>query len=242
MAGEIKSTLVLCLVVEHSYLFVSLIHRIIQVFSLAYVVLYMSYVFLPCYSVPQSLEWEGLPWAAAATAPTKAAGIGPSISCAELSLCSTWGLRGCSHLPFAYLRPLWSHGLQATKEEGSKKHLSLFSLLFALKVLPRSAEGHSLKGTEKLNAWFSPMEVLRCWILWKIHSFKCCDGRRRANEFFTWVGIQWEGSGDAEEKSEGSWRARALGTEVCKPRSWKGFPEVLTSRPFLQKIIQNRSC
>lgn len=120
------------------------------------------------------------------------------------------------------------------QRKGQVRNISLcFPFLFALNIFPRSAEGHSLKGTEKLNHWFSPMEVLRCWILWKIHSFKCCDGRQRAEEFFTCLGMQWEGSVMQRTKgrSEGSWRARALGTEVYQPRSWKGFPEVLTSRP-----------
>lgn len=72
----------------------------------------------------------------------------------------------------------------SNKGKGEVRNISLFfPFLFALNVLPRSAEGHSLKGTEKLNHWFSPMKVLRCWILWRIHSFKCCYGRQRANEY-----------------------------------------------------------
>ena len=154
---------------------------------------------LPCCSVPQRLEWEGLPWAAAAAAPAKAAGVGPSVSRAVLRLHSAWGLRGRRHLPFAHLHPLWSHGLQDSKRRG-KWETSLSFLWFPLKALPRTAEGHSYKGTEKPNAWVFPTEALGCWILWKIHSFKCCDGRQVADEFCAWVGIQWEEGGDAESE------------------------------------------
>lgn len=80
---------------------------------------------------------------------------------------------------------------------GSKKHFSsyfFFSLSIALKVLPRTAEGHSSKGTEKITAWFFPHKS--SYMLNSLENalilFKCCGGRQVANKFCTWVGIQRE--------------------------------------------------
>lgn len=125
-------------------------------------------------------------------------------------------------------------GCKTAREGGSKKHLSFFfslppPALFALKVLRRSAEGHSSEGTGKLNAWFFffifffffPTEGLECWILWKIYSFKCCDGRQRANEFeYKEKRVVMRG---AKGGSEGSWRAAALSTGCISPGVEKGF-------------------
>lgn len=121
------------------------------------------------------------------------------------------------------------------QEKGEVRNTSLFFFLFpppalfALKVLRRSAEGHSSEGTGKLNAWFFffifffffPTEGLECWILWKIYSFKCCDGRQRANEFeYKEKRVVMRG---AKGGSEGSWRAAALSTGCISPGVEKGF-------------------
>lgn len=238
----------LCLVLEHSHLSQSRICRITPVGCLAYVVLYIGYCLPPRLFCSPEAWMRGVTMSSCSNSTSKSSrhwtldflrwaepaqhlgspGLSTSAVCASPSALIPWAAR------------------QQEKGEVRNTSLSFFPFVCFKSLTKKGWRPQLWRNWKAKRLIFFFLPHRRPWVLNPLEDllilFKCCDGRQRANEFCTWVGIQREESGDAGSKR---WKWGVLEScssqhRVYKPRSWKGFPEVLTSRLALKKMVQKR--
>lgn len=121
------------------------------------------------------------------------------------------------------------------QRKGKVRNISLFiSFFVCFKTLTQKCWR-----PQPQRNWKAKLLIFPPWKLLGVESFRrfthlsaVMEGKGLMNSSRVWEynekGVVLQRTKDTSKES---WRARALGTEVYKGRSWKGCPEVLTSRP-----------